>query len=247
MTASSPLQTIAVTFELSDVSLDKLRNAFGTIFYHPDNVVPAEEARKTEVWMTRYTGLPDAIKFEDLPKTKIVQLTSGTWQLLAHAKRFSFQPEPTSPSSTQRSSPQRRGSRLQSVVQVGSMSSPSPVTLLGRLSAVGRVSYLLTPVLANIHTSVFITRSEARWPRREELKYRPVEGQVTFGTQGFHTMRGKTAGLLGYGHIGRETARLLREFGVKIIAANSTGEKREDDGVGVGHSVLTAVHHPRNW
>ncbi|WWC63763.1 uncharacterized protein I303_106368 [Kwoniella dejecticola CBS 10117] len=35
---------------------------------------------------------------------------------------------------------------------------------------------------------------------------------------------GKTAGLLGYGALGRESARLLKSFGVKIIAANTSGK-----------------------
>ncbi|ODO12142.1 hypothetical protein I350_00928 [Cryptococcus amylolentus CBS 6273] len=44
------------------------------------------------------------------------------------------------------------------------------------------------------------------------------------------TLYGKTAGLLGYGHIARETARLLKAFNVNVIAANSNGEKRDDEG-----------------
>ncbi|KAJ9095168.1 hypothetical protein QFC20_006707 [Naganishia adeliensis] len=49
-------------------------------------------------------------------------------------------------------------------------------------------------------------------------------------TYGVKTIHGKTIGLLGYGHIGRETARLLQVFGVTIIAATSTGEARQDAG-----------------
>lgn len=40
--------------------------------------------------------------------------------------------------------------------------------------------------------------------------------------------------LQGYGHIGRETARLLKAFNVEVIVANSNGERREDDGVSSG-------------
>jgi hypothetical protein len=35
----------------------------------------------------------------------------------------------------------------------------------------------------------------------------------------------------GYGHLGRESARLLQAFGCNIIAANSNGQRRLDDGV----------------
>lgn len=35
---------------------------------------------------------------------------------------------------------------------------------------------------------------------------------------------GRTAGMLGYGALGRETARLLKAHGMRIIAANSSGQ-----------------------
>lgn len=66
------------------------------------------------------------------------------------------------------------------------------------------------------------------------MKYRPDPNeahQSNFGSTGFYKMRGRTAGLLGYGAIARETARLLQAFGIKVIAANSRGERRVDDGV----------------
>jgi lactate dehydrogenase-like 2-hydroxyacid dehydrogenase len=44
-------------------------------------------------------------------------------------------------------------------------------------------------------------------------------------------MRGKTAGMLGYGHIARETARLLKAFGVEVVAANTKGVRAADEGV----------------
>lgn len=43
------------------------------------------------------------------------------------------------------------------------------------------------------------------------------------------TLRGKTCGILGYGGIGRETARLMRLLGMRIHALNTSG--RGDDGV----------------
>lgn len=43
------------------------------------------------------------------------------------------------------------------------------------------------------------------------------------------TLRGKTCGILGYGGIGRETARLMRLLGMRIHALNSS--RRGDDGV----------------
>jgi phosphoglycerate dehydrogenase-like enzyme len=38
--------------------------------------------------------------------------------------------------------------------------------------------------------------------------------------------------MLGYGALGRETARLLKAHGMKIIAANTSGKATNQDGVG---------------
>ncbi|PWN91045.1 hypothetical protein FA10DRAFT_267458 [Acaromyces ingoldii] len=44
------------------------------------------------------------------------------------------------------------------------------------------------------------------------------------------TIRGRTVGLLGYGHLGRETARLLKAYGAHVIAANTRGTRSTDTG-----------------
>lgn len=70
------------------------------------------------------------------------------------------------------------------------------------------------------------------------MKYRPDPNEApssSFGATSYYKMRGRTAGLLGYGAIARETARLLQAFGIKVIAANSRGERRVDDGVSRAH------------
>jgi phosphoglycerate dehydrogenase-like enzyme len=90
----------------------------------------------------------------------------------------------------------------------------------------------LTTVYQNIHTSVTITRTHGRWPRRDELALNPDKSADLrkFGTLGLINLRGKTVGMLGYGHIARETARLLQAFGCEILAANTAGKKSKCDG-----------------
>jgi phosphoglycerate dehydrogenase-like enzyme len=74
-----------------------------------------------------------------------------------------------------------------------------------------------------------------RWPRRQEMQYRSPIGDTSapyaYGSGGAYELRGRTAGMLGYGHIARETARILHALGVNVIAANTSGERRVDDGV----------------
>ncbi|KAI0686878.1 D-isomer specific 2-hydroxyacid dehydrogenase [Cytidiella melzeri] len=62
---------------------------------------------------------------------------------------------------------------------------------------------------------------EKRWGSRTEM----------LGEQfGHRELCSQTVGFLGYGHIGREAARLAKAFGANIIAATSSGTKRPQDG-----------------
>lgn len=96
-----------------------------------------------------------------------------------------------------------------------------------------------------LHIQQHLIRTKAAWAVRGDVieACGPVGAQI----QGNMCLYGKTVGLLvsycvehnivpfltqqGYGHVGRETARLFKAFGCRIIAANSKGDKRKDDGV----------------
>lgn len=53
------------------------------------------------------------------------------------------------------------------------------------------------------------------------------------GSSGYfaRSTHGRTAGMLGYGALGRATARLLKAHGMRIIAANTRGEAGEESEV----------------
>jgi phosphoglycerate dehydrogenase-like enzyme len=58
----------------------------------------------------------------------------------------------------------------------------------------------------------------AEWPQDRWRRFSPRE------------LRGSTVGIIGYGSIGRQTARLLHTFGARILAAKYNAMKTSDDG-----------------
>lgn len=80
-----------------------------------------------------------------------------------------------------------------------------------------------------LHLQIELHRTRAKWaPTAEVLKHAGPSGEAQ---PSFRTLFGKTVGMLGYGHIARETARLFKAFHCRIIAANSNGERRAESGV----------------
>jgi hypothetical protein len=58
--------TIAVTLDLSEASLAKLRKAFATVHYHPEGRAQGRPG-DIDVWFTRWLGLPQWLEFKDIP------------------------------------------------------------------------------------------------------------------------------------------------------------------------------------
>ena len=107
------------------------------------------------------------------------------------------------------------------------------------------------------YQQVGLVKQTRRWIKKAELGLQLLpEGNLPSTS-----IYGKTAGVLvgllvglrhcsddqGYGHIGRETARVLKAMNVKIIAANSRGERSVDTGVSCSAKSWNpndvAVHH----
>ncbi|KAL1406143.1 hypothetical protein Q8F55_007827 [Vanrija albida] len=195
--------TIAVTLDLSPASLDKVKAAFQTVHYYPEGDVPRDVLADVDVWFTRWLGLPQWLEFKDIPNTKVVQLTSAGANHALHV-------------------PALESDAAKKQIAVCGASGIHVLTI---------PQYIIGQIVAlyfNFQNSHYIARSEKRWVKRPELRYRDESASGFF--IGAHSLRGRTVGLLGYGHIARETARLLQAFGAVVIAANSTGERKQDDG-----------------
>jgi hypothetical protein len=53
--------------------------------------------------------------------------------------------------------------------------------------------------------------------------------------------------MLGYGALGRETARLLKSHGMRVIAANTSGKATTQDGVSHFVSHPRTTYDCRTW
>lgn len=80
--------------------------------------------------------------------------------------------------------------------------------------------YIVMMLLALGHRFPEMRAAQRRseWPQDRWQRFSPVE------------LRGSTVGIIGYGSIGRQTARLLQVFGAKILAAKHNAMKTTDEG-----------------
>ncbi|MCX6064264.1 MAG: D-2-hydroxyacid dehydrogenase [Chloroflexi bacterium] len=78
-----------------------------------------------------------------------------------------------------------------------------------------------------------MSQKKSEWPRDRFDRYAPFE------------LNGKTIGIVGYGSIGRQVARLLQPFGVRILATKRNAMSTRDEGYiveGLGDPQGDLVH-----
>lgn len=94
------------------------------------------------------------------------------------------------------------------------------ITTLSGASAPQMAEYAVMMMLALGHRmpDLAVCQTRTEWPNNRWERFAP------------HELRGSTVGLVGYGSIGREIARLLQPFGVTILAAKRDVLHPEDHG-----------------
>ena len=94
------------------------------------------------------------------------------------------------------------------------------VTTLSGAAAPQMAEYALTMILALGHRMLDLqyAQNRAEWPRDRWERFRPAE------------LRDSTVGIVGYGSIGREIARLVRAFGARVLAAKKDAMHPADSG-----------------
>jgi len=104
------------------------------------------------------------------------------------------------------------------------MQSPEiKATTLSGVAVPQMAEYILMMLLALGHRipDLMVAREKADWPKDRWERFTPRE------------LRGSTVGIVGYGSIGREVARLLQVFGVTVLATKRDVMHPEDTGYSI--------------
>ena len=93
-------------------------------------------------------------------------------------------------------------------------------TTASGIHAPNMAQYALTQILAWAHRvpAWFKIKNEVAWPKNRWDTFLPTE------------LRGQTLGIIGYGSIGRELARLAKNFGMTILATKRDARHIKDTG-----------------
>ncbi|WVW79624.1 hypothetical protein I302_101593 [Kwoniella bestiolae CBS 10118] len=187
--------TVAVTVEIPPASVDELQRRFKKVHYHPDGNIDASAIPEIQLWLTPNSGLPASIpSIKDLPALKHIQLVSAGAEKALATQQM--QAYATSPGNA----------------------TLSTASGLHVLSIPNYVIAQMINICSQIPRQIAVGRSTKRWHSAQEVD--ESGGEVYYNRM----TKGKTVGFLGYGALGRETARLLQSFGMKLIAANTSGK-----------------------
>jgi phosphoglycerate dehydrogenase-like enzyme len=109
------------------------------------------------------------------------------------------------------------------------------ITTLSGAAMSQMAEYALTMMLAlgRKIPALGSSQKKSEWPKDKYERFTPFE------------LRGKTVGIVGYGSIGRQIARLLQPFGVTVLAAKYNAKQTQDYGYmleGLGDPQGDFVH-----
>lgn len=125
---------------------------------------------------------------------------------------------------------------LESVLDKPILQQPEvTATSLSGAAAPQVAEFVLAMILALGHrlADMMSHQQKASWPKDRWKRFSPLE------------LRGSTVGIVGYGSIGRELARLLQPFGVTVLATKRDAMRPQDDGYlpeGLGDPGGDLVH-----
>ena len=197
------LDTLLCTFALPPRALEKINQSFKTVHYYPDNTtsIPKAALESAELLFTAGSGLHRSISsFDQLPRLKHVQTNTAGVNAILHSGPFE--------ALTQKGKPH---------VTLASASGTHALCIPNYVVA------SMISLFHQLHVQWIHARNKANWASAQELD---ISGQGLYSRKTV----GRTVGLLGYGALGRETARLCKALGMRVVAANTSGKKTADRG-----------------
>ncbi|OXH55029.1 oxidoreductase [Cryptococcus neoformans] len=210
LTRTMPLPyTVASTVPLPPAAVSQLQGAFASFIHRTDPSSPftKDELSKIQVFFTTGRG-PPVDSLAHVPNLELVQLCSaGADKAIASPAMKAYVDG--------RKAGDGKGDSKE--VRLATASGTHVLSI---------PNYAVAMVITLLHQlprQIVGARTEQRWLSEEECD---MDGQAYYARKTFH----RTAGLLGYGSLGRETARLLKAHGMRIIAANTSGKATPQDG-----------------
>ncbi|WWC92649.1 uncharacterized protein L201_007608 [Kwoniella dendrophila CBS 6074] len=210
-TTSSLPFTVGCSVPLSDSTIEKLKSNFDKFIYHPkgssDDKFSNDELKEIDVFFTTGRGLPESIEsLDQLPELKHIQLASAGSDFMLKSKTIQSYIK-----DNHNNESNKRDLSLSTASGTHVLSIPP---------------YAVGMSIALLHQwprMILGARDKKRFLSEEECDYK---GETYYARSSY----GRTAGLLGYGALGRETARLLKAHGMRIIAANTSGKATPQEG-----------------
>ncbi|GAA6022736.1 hypothetical protein JCM10207_008084 [Rhodosporidiobolus poonsookiae] len=199
---------VTVGIALPDASLAQLREVADEVHYYPKGDAPADVLAKTQVYTCSRFGTPASISdmAKQMPNLVLLQLPSaGADKVVEHTV-------------------------IKKALANGANFS---VATASGVHAVSIPQYIVATLLAlylRLPQQILVSQNEARWAGGDEIAVGLENTGENDTAYYVRSLRGKTVGFLSYGHLARAAAALLPAFGVKIIAANSNGKRRTDEG-----------------
>lgn len=71
-------EDVAVIAAISEEKLKQIKKVSQNVHYYPEGNFPVDLLAHIDIWYTTWTGLPSNVtRLEQVPRTKVVQLSSG--------------------------------------------------------------------------------------------------------------------------------------------------------------------------
>lgn len=224
----SPESHLLIAFQLAPHLVERIRNTLGftSVSYYPSKFAPGTNHPKA-FWSHEPADIPPEV-----------------WTKATVLMTMFFVPDSHSQAPNLRYI-QGMSAGVEHMLSAPFFSTIPPNTITvataSGVHATNIAEYVLMQSLNAYHKQSVLRsiQASARWDR---TKYVPPASLV-----GSPELRGDTMGILGYGCIGRECARLAHAFGMRILAASSTGEKKPARGFTVPGTGDPEGTLPSQW